>query len=321
MPRQMTWDAAAPAPVVLVSGKEDYLAQRAMQRIRAILAHEDPSLEISDIEADQYVPGTLIQLASPSLFGEPRLIRVTRVQATTDAFLEEALAYVAEPVPDTTLVLRHDGSSVRGKRLLDAVRKAHVEVPCLPITKDADRIAFARAEIQAEGRTVTQGALKALAEAFSKDLGELAAACNQLVQDTQGEISDETVREYYAGHVETTAFDVADAVVAGDAAGALVRLRQAVASGADPVPVVAAFAMRFRQLAKVSTNHGPEGQAAKALGMAPWQVRNARRDLQRYSDDRLGRAIALIAETDHAVKGAARSPMHALERMVRVLAS
>ena len=66
-------------------------------------------------------------------------------------------------------VLVVDGSSVRGKRLLDAVRKAHVEIPCLPIVKDADRIAFARAEIQGEGRTVTQGALRALAEAFAND--------------------------------------------------------------------------------------------------------------------------------------------------------
>lgn len=316
---QMPWDQASPAPVVLVSGKEGYLAARAMTRIREILHAEDPALEVTDIEADAYTRGTLAQVASPSLFAEPRLIRVTRVQATSDAFLEDALAYAAEPVDGTTLVLRHDGSSTRGKRLLDAVRKQHVEVVCAPITAERDRIAFARGEFQAEGRSVSQGALRALCDAFSKDLGELGAACQQLMQDTTGEITEQTVSTYYSGRVETTAFDVADAVIAGDTAGALVRVRQALASGADPVPIVAAFAMRLRQLAKVSTSRSSEAQAAKELGMAPWQVRNARRDLHAYTDERLGDAIAIVAATDHAVKGAERSAVAALERMIRSL--
>lgn len=316
---QQSWDQASPAPVVLVSGKEQYLASRAIARIRAILHAEDPALEVTDIDADTYTAGMLAQLASPSLFGEPRLIRVSRVQATSDAFLADALDYLAAPVADTTLVLRHDASSVRGKKLLDAVRRGFVEVPCAPITAERDRIAFARGEFAAEGRSVSQGALRALCDAFAKDLGELAAACGQLVQDTTGEVTEQTVQTYYSGHVETTAFDVADAVIAGDTAGALVRLRHALASGADPVPIVAAFAMRFRQLAKVSTSRSSENQAAKELGMAPWQVRNARRDLHRYTDERLGDAILTIAATDHAIKGAERSAIAALERMVRTL--
>jgi DNA polymerase-3 subunit delta len=84
---QLGWDRIRPAQVVLVSGTEDFLAERAIRMLREILRAEDPSLEISDLGADDYGPGELITLASPSLFGEPRLIRVSGVEKCTDAFI------------------------------------------------------------------------------------------------------------------------------------------------------------------------------------------------------------------------------------------
>jgi hypothetical protein len=70
---QLSWDKVRPAPVILVSGTEGFLADRAIRQLRDLLRAEDPSIEVNDIEADQYTPGELISLASPSLFNEPRL--------------------------------------------------------------------------------------------------------------------------------------------------------------------------------------------------------------------------------------------------------
>jgi DNA polymerase-3 subunit delta len=119
---QLGWDRVRPANVVLVSGTEDFLAERAIRMLREILRAEDPSLEISDLEADAYGPGELITLASPSLFGEPRMIRVTGVEKCTDAFIAETLRYLESPADDTYLVLRHAGG-VRGKKLLCRVEE------------------------------------------------------------------------------------------------------------------------------------------------------------------------------------------------------
>src|SRR5690554_3039377 len=118
---QVAWSAIRPARVVLVSGTESLLADRAIRLLRDTLKLEDPSLEVSDLEADGYAPGELITLASPSLFAEPRLIRVTNVEKCTDAFITECLSYLEAPADDTYLVLRH-GGGVRGKKLLDAIR-------------------------------------------------------------------------------------------------------------------------------------------------------------------------------------------------------
>ena len=319
----VTWDRVRPAPVVLVSGPEGFLADRAIRQLRDLLKAEDPSLEVSNIDASQYTPGELLTLASPSLFNEPRLIRVDNVEKCTDAFILETIDYLERPVDDTYLVLRH-ASGVRGKRLLDAIRAGSgggVEIACLELKKDTEKSEFAAAEFSSAGRRITPGALRALVSAFSDDLAELASACQQLLADSSDDITEVTVARYYSGRVETSAFAVADAAIAGRLGESLILLRHALSSGADPVPIVAAFASKLRTMAKVSGGSAPSGQLAQKFGLAPWQVDRARRDLQGWSDEGLGRAIEAIADADEQVKGRGRDPVFSLERMLAVVAA
>ncbi|MBX3100065.1 MAG: DNA polymerase III subunit delta [Salinibacterium sp.] len=319
----LAWNKVRPAPVVLVSGTESFLAERAIRSLRDLLKAEDPSLEIHDLEADGYGPGELISLASPSLFNEPRLIRVVNVEKCTDAFITETLAYLASPADDTYLVLRHAGG-VRGKKLLDAIRGgagSGIEIACLELKKDQEKSEFAAAEFTSAGRRVTAGAVRALVSAFSDDLAELATACQQLLADDADEITEVTVERYYSGRVETNAFKVADAAIAGRRGEALVLLRHALSSGADPVPIVAAFASKVRTMAKIAGSTAPAGQLASKFGLAPWQVDRARRDLHGWSEEGLGTSIETIAETDAQIKGLGRDPVYALERMIGIIAN
>lgn len=318
---QLPWDQVRPAPIVLVSGTETVLADRAIRLLRDILRAEDPSLEVSDIDAGAYAPGELLTLASPSLFAEPRLIRVENVDKMTDAFLDETLAYVASPADETYLVLRYP-SGTRGKKLLDAIRAGTgggIEIVCAELKRDSDKQDFVAAEFAAARRKITGGGLRALVSAFSDDLAELAAACQQLLADTVDDVTEETVAKYYGGRVETTAFAVADATIAGQHGEALGLLRHALASGADPVPMVAAFASKIRTMAKLAGQRGSSNDLAQRFGLAPWQVDRAKRDLQGWTDAGLGRAIQVLAETDAQVKGGGRDPVYALEVMIEQL--
>jgi len=320
---QLAWDRVRPAPIVLVSGTESVLADRAIRALRETLRAEDPSLELSDIEADHYAPGELVTMASPSLFAEPRFIRVTGVEKCTDAFITETIDYLANPADDTYLVLRHAGG-VRGKKLLDAIRGGlggGIEIVCAELKKDSEKYDFAVAEFKAAGRRITPGALRQLTSAFSDDLAELAAACQQLLSDASEEITEVTVDKYYAGRVETNAFAVADAAIAGKTGDALILLRHALSSGADPVPMLAAFALKVRTMAKVAGARGGSGQLASKLGLAPWQVERAQRDVRGWTESGLASAIELLAETDSQIKGGGRDPVFALERMITVIAN
>ncbi|WP_422386358.1 DNA polymerase III subunit delta [Cryobacterium psychrotolerans] len=319
---QLAWHQVRPAPVLLVSGTESFLAERAIRQLRDFLKLEDPELEVSDVQADSYAPGEILTLASPSLFGEPRLIRVRSVEKCTDAFLTEALDYLQNPAEDTYLVLRH-GGGVRGKKLLDTIRSGvggGIEIVCAELKKDTDKHDFASAEFKTAGKRVTASALRALVSAFSDDLAELSAACQQLISDSSAEVTEVTVDRYYGGRVEANAFKVADSAIAGRHGEALVTLRHALSSGADPVPIVAAFAMKIRTMAKLFGVRGGSGQLASQFGLAPWQVERAQRDLRGWSDEGLARCITMLAETDANVKGGGRDPVFALERLIGVIA-
>lgn len=321
---QLSWRDPQPAPIVLVSGPEEVCAERATAGIRDYLRAEDPSLEVSDLRADDYASGTLLAVTSPSLFGEPRLVRVSGVEKCSDAFLAESLSYLDAPQEGATVVLRHNGSSVRGKKLLDAIRGGSgggVEIACAAIKRDSDRYDFAAGEFSAARTRIAGPALRALVSAFADDLTELAAACQQLISDVPGEITAEIVDRYYGGRVETSAFTVADTAIAGRYGDALLSLRHALDSGADPVPMVAAIASKLRTMARVAGIRESSRTLAARLGMKDWQIDRARRDLAGWNEASLGLAIQATARADAEVKGGSRDPVFALERLVTVIAT
>lgn len=320
MVSKVPWSRPRPAPVVLVSGGESVTAERAIRAIRRELKSQSPELEYSVVDAAQYSPGALIGLSSPSLFGEPRLIEVSSVEHCSDDFLSDALRYVVAPEPDVTVVLRHSGGN-RGKKLLTAVRALDVaiEIECATITRDTDKQAFVQVEFQVAGRRIQPQALRRLVDAFSGDLPELASACQQLISDVVGDVTVAEVDRYFGSRVEATGFTVADAAVAGNTGEALLALRHALATGVNPVPIVAAFASKVRLLAKVVGVRGSGSELAKAVGAAPWQIDRARREVQSWTPDEILVAISTIAETDAAVKGVERDPAFAVERMVRCI--
>ncbi|GAA0495205.1 DNA polymerase III subunit delta [Microbacterium aurantiacum] len=321
---QISWRSPQPAPLVLVSGPEEVCAERAIAGVRDVLRAADPSLEVSDVRADDYAPGTLLSLTSPSLFGEPRLIRVSGVEKCSDAFLTEALGYLEAPQEGATVILRHTGATVRGKKLLDAVRSGRgggIEVSCPAVKRDSDRFDFAADEFRSAQKRIAPTALRVLVSAFADDLTELAAACQQLISDVPGDITDQVVERYYGGRVETSAFVVADTAIAGRYGDALVALRHALASGADPVPLVAAIASKLRTMARVAGHREPSSALAARLGLKDWQVDRARRDLSGWNETTLGMAIQAAARADSEVKGASRDPVFAVERLVTVIAT
>ena len=292
-----------------------------MDRIRSLVRVAEPDVEVTRLDAGSYEAGSLAMNVSPSLFGERKLIEVEGLESMNDAFLADALAYLARPEPDAVLVLRHGGGN-RGKKLLDAVKSAGWPmVDCQPLKKEADKTAFVVAEFKAASRRIEPAAVQALVNAVGASLAELAAACSQLIADAAAAVDADMVDRYYGGRVEASAFKVADAAMAGNAPLALSTLRHALATGADPVPLVAALAAKLRTLAKVAGAQGSSAQVARQLGMQPWLVEQAQRDVRRWTPEGLVRSIQVTAEADAQVKGLSRDPVYAVEHAVTVVAT
>jgi len=317
------WHGVREAPVVLVTGPESFLAERVFRELRDRVRTAQPELEVTDLDATNYSVGTLLDVASPSLFGEARMIRILSGESGGEEFVSDVQSYLEVIADDVILVIRHGGGN-RGKKLLDALRAFPntLEVECAEVKKEADRAAFAIQEFSRLNVKADRDAVGALVEAFAGDLAELSAACDQIASDALGKpITKDFVDTYYQGRQEVSSFAVADVALDGNRAEALRLLRHAIQTGVDPVPLIAAFAVKLRQLAKVGGYTGSSASAAKDLGMPPWMIDKTRSALRKWTGPTLGRAILAVAEADAMVKGQSRDPEFAVERMVDRIAS
>jgi DNA polymerase-3 subunit delta len=317
-------DDLTAVPVALVTGPEEVLAERAVAAYTTRVREADPDVGVERLDAAGYEPGQLDQVAGPSLFGGGTLVLVTGLEATGEAFAADVTAYLTDPSPSAWVLLRHAGGQ-RGKAMLEAIRASGApEVVCAAITKDEDKVEFATEEFRRLGRRAAPQALRALVDAVGSDLRELQGACRQLADmlPEGARIEVDVIDEWFGGRVEVTGFRVADAAVAGRGDQALALLRHALATGADPVPLVAAVAAKIRAMAKVSAvGRGRSADLAGALALAPWQIDRARRDLTQWNQEGLARAVLALAEADTSVKGGGRDPVYAVERALLVIAS
>ena len=315
----LTWRQATLAPVVLVFGPQEFFADRAIKELRRQFAKGE-AVDLQEVSASDYTEGSIFELASSGLFGESKVVVFDGVETCSDAMITDGLEYLENPSDESIVIFRHTGKSVRGKKLLEAIRASDlaVEITCLDFSKDAERIAFVESEFNSKNRKIQKSAAVALAEIFGKDLEELAAACSQLQLDDAGEITEEIVNRYFGGRLETTSFKIADSALAGNAAESLLLLRHAMDQGVEGVMVVSAFARKIGEIARVIGN--PRASAA-SLGVADWIFNRIRQAAAGWTEDSLVTVINEIAETDFAIKGGAKDTHYALERLVRLVSS
>jgi DNA polymerase III subunit delta len=302
--------------LVLIQGAEALLADRAISQIISA----SPQATITTLTADEVELGTITDSLAPSLFGDVRIVVIKEIQDLTAECTEEVIEYLTNPDESLNLVLWHKGG-VKGKALVDKVKKAGAQLIAVEaIKKDSDKAEFVRSEFKRLGRKISTEAVQALIDSLGSDLRELGGACSQLASDvTAGKVIDESdVADYQQGRIETTGYDVADAVLDGKTALALISLRNAINTGTDPVLIVSAIAASIRTMAKVSgTSRGLKSfDLASQLGLPPWQIDKARRQLSGWSENALARSVIVLAQADADIKGAAADPAYALERAI-----
>ena len=302
--------------ITLIQGGEELLADRAISE--AIAASIDAT--VTQLSADTLELGQITDALAPSLFGDARIIVIKEIQDLASDLNEEIISYLDNPDEGVTLVLWHKGG-VKGKALLERIKKSKPHLITVePLKKESDKVEFVRSEFARLGRTIDSGAVQAIVDALGSDMRELSGVCSQLASDvTPGTpINVEHVAKFQRGRVETTGFDVADAVLEGKTDLALVTLRQALDTGVDPVMIISAIAGSLRTLAKVSgANRGSKSyELAASLGLPPWQIDKARRQLAGWSPASLAGAVVALSQADADIKGAASDPIYALERSV-----
>lgn len=310
--------------VTLVTGPEEFLAERAVTSVRAEVRTVDPEAELSETTGDQVTASTLDDLSAPSLFSSTRCVVVRALENVPEDAHDALVAYASDPAPDVAIVLVHGGGQ-KGTGLLTKLRKcASVrEIKSTAVTA-RELSGFVANELRSHKVRIDPEASDLLIAAVGQNLRALSAAAHQLANDYgAAPITAAMVKTYFGGRAEAKSFTIADLTLTGQAGKALEELRWGLATGLAPVLVTSAIAAGLRSMVQLKAASRGQNDAALAgaLKVPPFKIRILRDQARGWESEMLAQAIVAVAQADADIKGRASDAAYALEKLVMAVAA
>ncbi len=322
------------ARLVLVHGKEDFLAERAIDRVVSLARDRDPNFQRCVVRADADSAVTdLADALAPTLFDDPSVVIIAAADSADDRFLGLLGSSIADLGESRCIVVWHPAGP-KGRAVADKVKAlGAVVLVCEPM-KSFALPGFVQAELQKHARKATEGAVELLVTAIGEDLRGLAAAVAQLASDVPADPIDEAaVLAYHDGVADVKGWDVSDALWGLQPDAVLTALRHAeqIKPGSGPA-YTASLGSGLRSLVRFAgaPRGASDADIAREVGVPPFKVRIIRAQLARWTPSQLAGAVRRIAEADHQVKGRTETgdgvdpalQAYALERaVISILAS
>jgi len=328
-------DKHPPRPVCVLFGDEPFLRRESLLQIRsAVLGCDDGDFSLSAFEGQKSeLRDVLDELATVAMFGGgKRLVVVEQADEFVSRYRQELEDYVARPSLGGVLVLDLK-SFPANTRLFRAVSADGLAIDCnAPAAGRVTRWLAARAK-QTHRVQLPQAAAEILLELIGPELGlldqELAKLA--LLAAGQGRITPEIVSRSVGGWRAKTTWQMLDAALDGNAAEALGQLDRLLASGEQPIGILAQISASLRRFAAATRlvlqaeAAGRRVQLRAALeqaGIQSFVLKKAEGQLRRLGRQRGSRLYDWLLQADLDLKGAgALPPRSILERLIIRLAA
>jgi DNA polymerase III subunit delta len=291
-----------PSPIALLWGEDDFLLREAaLERFDEVRPVE--------VDAGEWQGSELQDLATPSLFGEPRALLIGDARSLTKEAVADLAAYLSAPDPHARLVISCRVAE-RGKvpAALDKLVRPvgvveHVEVK----RKDLEGWLARRAGDL--GVELSVPAARALVETLGEEPGQLVASLQQLAAAFPGRrVTPTDVARQFRGLGEQKVWDLCDRAFSRDLPGAIRSWRSIEEGGDDPLKVLGGVSSRLRDLIKVRSlpDRIPPAELAKRAGLRfEWQARRYQQQARHFSMAQLLRLHERITDADRALKSGA----------------
>ncbi len=305
----------------LLVGEEDVRAEEAL---RALLDELVPvewrALNVDVVDAAETPARDIITRCETLPFLGPRRVLIVRRAEALRAADQDALASYLEPAPPPSAAVLVAETLDRRRRLYAVIQRTGRVIPCGRLDPAA-LPGWIRAWAQAEGKTIGPEAARRLALLVGGGLRELGLEVAKLAAYTgdRREITADDV-EAIASHVaEATIFELMDAVGRRRAGWALGLLQTVLTMGEPPVRVLYMLEDHLRMLLRTAAlmrRRAGRAEQRDVLGNRAWLY--ARYEEQVAAFDSLDPAgmLALLLETDAAIKTGVMAPRLALETLI-----
>jgi DNA polymerase-3 subunit delta len=294
-------------PVYLVCGDDDAKVDAWRARVRARAESERGPGGLEGFDARQTPPDQVAAALSELTFDTgTRYVLVDDAGAWKAGQLEPLERALAQPAPDTVLVLVVRGKALKG--LTKVVESAGGETREYPAPKPWELPKWAAGRARELGLEIDKDAARALVDTagpsqqtLSRELEKLSLAVYPRTS-----ITPEDVAEHASGPAAPRVYDLADAVAAGDVKAALELGEELVATGERPAGLVFPVVRSLRQVhgaVRLLDSGASEKQAAGALGMPPWLAKKTLAKAKSADRAALERALCVFAELELGLRG------------------
>lgn len=300
---------AATTAVSLVRGDDPVLLADAVHDLVAELVGDtDASLAVEELDGEEYEIAAVVDAAqTPPFLVDRRVVVARGVGRFTADDVKPLVAYLADPLPTTALVLVGGGGTIP-KPLLDAVKKAGTVVDAGAPT-GRNRKAWFADQVKGGPVRLDGAALRLLDDHLGDDVGRLSSVLSTLAA-AYGDGATVGVEDLvpFLGEAGGAApWDLTDAIDRGDVPGALEQLHRMIgAGGRHPLELLAVLHTHYRRMLRLDgANVADEGAAAALLGMtgSTFPAKKALAQTRKLGSSGVARAITLLSQADLALKG------------------
>jgi DNA polymerase-3 subunit delta len=300
-------------PVVLVHSDTPLLREEASARVRgAVLADGEAERHAFRGEESPDFDAIRRELAAPSLFASRRLVELHFGDASPGAEATALLAdFAADPAPDAVLLVSagYQSRAVQRKKWFKAVEGAGVSVGLFPPRRE-ELPGWLAGRLRGHGLSADRDALALLAERVEGNLEAAAAEAEKLALyagGAAGPLDADTVLAAVGDQARFTAFDLAEAAVAGSPERTRRALAVLRAEGVEPLPVIGALAREVRNLIRLRdrTSRGEDTETVcRDLKIFPPRKTAVQKRARRLQPGEGERVLARLARADDLAKSA-----------------
>lgn len=298
-------------PAYLIAGTDEAKIAAALARLRARAEREGGpgALESFDPVSGSGPPdaeGLIAALPAISLLGSRRYLLADRVERWGAKQCEAVAAALAQPSPDTTVVLIARERAPRA--LAEAVKGCGGEAISYDAPRARELPRWLVAEAQGRGFRLDRDAARLLVERMGEGTARLANELDRLAlwAGPDGEVAIEDLEAMVADTSEAMIWTLADAVVERRAGDALCAAERLAAQGEGAAGLVYGLASRLRAaLRAVSELEAgrPASEVQAGLGMSPYAAKMLMRSVREASAAELRAATCAIADLEWWTRG------------------